>query len=116
MRSRLYLFEEAETGIGISVLSLLEAQGILKKVRSEAEFEHTLAQYRQLFDRILHVDESLVLHAILLPQSATTRLPGIGSLIAATAALQGAILVHRDAHFLAIPQDKLKQEMLVPEG
>ena len=36
-------------------------------------------------------------------------------LIAATASVRGAMLVHRDPHFTAIPIPMLKQEMLPPK-
>jgi predicted nucleic acid-binding protein len=34
------------------------------------------------------------------------------TLIAATASLRGAVLLHRDPHFMVIPAAMLKQEML----
>jgi predicted nucleic acid-binding protein len=37
------------------------------------------------------------------------------TLIAATAILRAATLVHRDPHFTAIPPSMLKQEMLPPK-
>jgi predicted nucleic acid-binding protein len=36
-------------------------------------------------------------------------------LIAATESVRGAMLVHRDPHFTAIPTFMLKQEMLPPK-
>ena len=47
-----------------------------------------------------------------LKSAATQRLPAMDSLIAASAAANQWILVHRDRHFLSIPSDLLKQEML----
>jgi predicted nucleic acid-binding protein len=41
--------------------------------------------------------------------------PAIDSLIAATAAHHGAILVHCDPHFLALPDEEIKQQFLAAE-
>lgn len=75
----------------------------------EPEFYEILESYRQLFNRILPIDEAVVLRAITLQESAAQRLPVLDSLIAATAARHEAILVHRNAHFLSIPDDLLTQ-------
>jgi predicted nucleic acid-binding protein len=78
----------------------------------DGEFEPLCELYRPLFDRIIPVDEALVLRAIALKRAAVSRLPSIDALIAAAASLHAATLVHRDPHFQAIPADWLKQEVL----
>lgn len=106
------LLEDEEMELGISVLSVVEVHGRFRARGRADEFDEVLEIYRQLFTRILPVSEAIALRAVALRQAATARVPAIDSLIAATAAHHGAILVHRDAHFLAIPDDKLTQEML----
>ncbi|MFO1422595.1 MAG: PIN domain-containing protein [Candidatus Competibacteraceae bacterium] len=65
-----------------------------------------------MFDRLISVDEALVARAIALKRATTSRLPSIDALIAAAASLHEATLVHRDAHFQAIPVDWLQQKVL----
>ena len=105
-------FDEANSGIGISTVSLPELQSRLKSLGKDVQFEYLLELYRPLFDRIVPVDESIALGAISLKRKATSRLPGFDALIAATALQQNAVLIHRDAHFQSVPTDLLKQKML----
>jgi predicted nucleic acid-binding protein len=109
------LFNDSETQIGISTLSLVEVYGILKAIGRESEFGDIVEQYRSLFAQIILVDEKVAFRATELRQKTTSRLPGIDAVIAATAAHHGAVLVHRDKHFLAVPDDLLKQKMLYEE-
>jgi predicted nucleic acid-binding protein len=67
---------------------------------------------KKLFDDVILVDEAVCSKGAELKFSATQRLPNIDALIAASAALHGATLVHRDPHFLGIPPTLLTQEML----
>jgi hypothetical protein len=60
------------------------------------------------------VDESVALQAVALRQAAGSRVPAIDSMSVATA-LEGAILVHRDSHFLSIPEGELRQQFLAAE-
>jgi len=107
------LFEDPETEIGISVLSLLEVHAQFRIKDRMADFHEMLESYRPLFSRIIVANEPVILRAINLREAASARLPAIDSMIAATAALQGAILVHRDGHFSAIPADQVQQLYLV---
>jgi len=106
------LFDEDGSSIGISVVSLTELQSRLKALGHDGQFEHLYEFYRPLFDRIVLVDENVALRAIALKREAISRLPGFDALIAATASLQEAVLIHRDAHFQSVPTDRLKQKML----
>ena len=106
------LFDEDGSSIGISVVSLTELQSRLKALGHDERFEPLYEFYRPLFDRIVLVDESVALRAIALKREATSRLPGFDALIAATASLQEAVLIHRDAHFQSVPTGQLKQKML----
>ena len=105
------LRSEAEQ-VGISALSLVELYGRLRAFGQEVEFEQILKDYRDLLAQIVPVDEAVGLQAVALRQSATARLPAIDSMIAATAALEGAVLVHRDPHFLSIADEMLRQKVL----
>lgn len=106
------LFNDSKTRIGISVLSLVEIHGILKTIGRESELSDIVENYRSLFAEIIPVDENIAFRAITLRQDASPRLPGIDAIIAATAALQGAVLVHRDAHFSVLPADQMRQQAL----
>lgn len=103
------LLEDEEMELGISVLSVVEVHGRFRARGRADEFDEVLEIYRQLFTRILPVSEAIALRAVALRQGATARVPAIDSLIAATAAHHGATLVHRDAHFLAIPGEQVNQ-------
>ena len=106
------LFDEDCSSIGVSVVSLTELQSRLKALGHDEQFEPLYEFYRPLFDRIMPVDENVALRAIALKREATSRLPGFDALIAATASLQDAVLIHRDAHFQSVPTGQLKQKML----
>jgi predicted nucleic acid-binding protein len=107
-----HLFEDPDTVVGVSVLSFLEVNAVFRAKGLEPEFHEILESYRQLFNRILPIDEAVVLRAITLRESAARRLPALDSLIAATAAHHNAILVHRDRHFSALPGDQVRQRYL----
>lgn len=110
------LFEDPGTKIAVSVLSILEVHTRFCVKGRAVEFFEMLETYRQLFDRTVSTDEVVVLRALALRERAAARLPAIDSLIAATAAHHGAILVHRDPHFLALAGDEVKQQLLEAEG
>lgn len=109
------LLRSEKERVGISVLSLIELHGRLRSFGREKEFEQVLEDYRDLFALIVPVDVAIALQGVALRQAATARIPAIDSLIAATAGNHDAILVHRDGHFLSIPETLLKQEKLVTE-
>lgn len=106
------LFNDSKTRIGISVLSLAEIHGILKTIGRESELSDLVENYRSLFAEIVPVDEDIAFRAITLRQGSSPRLPGIDAIIAATAALQGAVLVHRDGHFSTLSPDQVQQQAL----
>jgi predicted nucleic acid-binding protein len=109
------LLENMETELGISTLSIVETHGRFRARGRESEFDEMLDIYRRLFTRILPVSEAIALRAIVLREAASARVPAIDSLIAATAAHHGAILVHRDPHFLAVAEGEVKQQFLAVE-
>lgn len=104
--------EDANVEIGLSALSLMEFWSVLKRAGREAEVLTEWEALRPLFTDILPADEAVARQALLLRQSHLARIPAIDALIAATAAVHGAVLVHRDPHFRAIPEPLLRQEYL----
>ncbi len=104
-----------EDKVSISALSLVEMHARLRSFDRQEEFSQVLEDYRDLFTSVLSADEPVALRAVALRHIATARVPTIDLLIAATAAHHGAILVHRDRHFLAVPGELLQQKMIGAE-
>lgn len=71
-----------------------------------------LNRYRALLHEVVDVNEAVRVEAIRLRTSATAHVAAMDVLIAASASLGNATLVHRDPHFAAIPTNLLKQEVL----
>ena len=103
------LIADEHVGLGISILSLIEAHARFRAIGRAAEFDEMFESYRPVFERIFIVDEDIALRAITLREVAATRLPAIDSLIAATAAHHHATLVHRDPHFAGLPPESVAQ-------
>jgi predicted nucleic acid-binding protein len=74
-----------------------------------------LNRYRALLNEVVNVDEAIRSEGVRLRISATARASAMDTLIAATASLRDATLIHRDPHFTSIPTSMLKQEMLPPK-
>ncbi len=103
----------SSSNIGISVVSLVELK--TRFVEACADPREIERAFRLYADEILHnipVDRSIADIAIQIRAEVRPRIPLVDSLIAATAQINGAILVHRDPHFAAIPTDKLRQILL----
>ena len=103
------LFAKEERAVSISALSLPEVYTRLKALGQEAGWSMVWATYQPLFTQILATDVTIAQAAIRLRVTTPQRLPTIDSLIAATAAVHGLTLVHRDPHLAAIPTSVLKQ-------
>ena len=71
-----------------------------------------LNRYWALLTEVVDVDEAVRGEAIRLRTRATAHVAAMDVLIAATASLKNATLVHRDPHFATIPASLLKQEVL----
>lgn len=98
------LFEDETNHVGICVVSFLEFEVRLREMGlSDSERQGETLRYKTLFDDVILVDEAVCSKAAELKFSATQRVPNIDALIAASAALHGATLVHCDPHFLGIP-------------
>ena len=111
-RSIQRLFADNSIVIGLSILTASEFWARLKSQGHESAFDQEWQDHLPLFESVLPVDRTVTEKAVELRRAATARLPTIDSLIAATAAVHGAALVHSDPHFAAIPTDLLRQEVL----
>lgn len=113
-------WEEVETLLrdgaviaGISAITLYEADRRLVQIGVTAADRRAFAEdYTALLGTVAPVDEFVVKAASLLREAATARIATVDILIAATARVHGATLVHRDTHFRAIPARHLKQLVL----
>jgi len=107
------LFEDESVLAGTSVLALFEFDLRLHQLGLDDPTRAAeLNRYRALLNEVVNVDEAVRSEAVRLRTSASTRVASMDVLIAATASLRKATLVHRDPHFAAIPAQWLKQEVL----
>lgn len=106
------LFDATNNEVVISALSIPEVYARVRSLGAEEHWEKTWETYSLLFSKVLPAGEAVAHQAITLRAAAKSRLPTIDGLIAATAALHGLTLVHRDPHFAAIPKDLLMQQQL----
>ena len=103
------LFDEPQNEVYVSVLSLPEMYGRLKALDRQDQWPLVRDTYAGLCAKVLPVDESIAATAIEFRRYAQPRLPTIDALIAGTASVHGLILVHRDPHLAAIPEQSLSQ-------
>ena len=107
------LFEDNVVVAGASILSLYEFGLRLHQLGVDAANRMTeLNRYWALLTEVVDVDEAVRGEAIRLRTRATAHVAAMDVLIAATASLKNATLVHRDPHFATIPASLLKQEVL----
>ena len=111
------LFEDPMVEAGTSIVALFEFDLRLHQLGIDAATrESVVNRYRELLVEVLNVDELIRKEGVHLKISATARTSAMDTLIAATASVCGATLVHRDLHFTAIPAHMLKQEVLPPKS
>ena len=107
------LLEDDAVVAGASILSLYEFELRLHQLGVEATSRAAeLNRYRALLNEVVDVNEAVRSEAIRLRTAATAHVAAMDVLIAATASLKNATLVHRGPHFAAIPGNLLKQESL----
>jgi len=107
------LFEDETVLAGTSVLVLFEFDMRLHQLGMDDPARAVqLNGYRALLHEVVNVDEAVRSKAVGLRISASARVASVDVLIAASASLRNATLVHRDPHFAAIPAQWLKQEFL----
>ena len=110
------LFEDTAVAAGTSILALFEFDLRLHQLGIEAATRVAeLNRYRALLAEVVNVDEAIRSEGVRLRMGATARASAMDTLIAATASVCGAMLVHRDPHFTGIPATMRKQEMLPPK-
>ncbi len=104
----LALFDDPQHDILLSTVSVAEFGRKLRELgKNSGEIEDTLDQFIQLFSRIVPIDEVVARASLRLVESVPLRLPMVDSLIAASALVHGACLVHKDKHMAAIPSEVL---------
>lgn len=104
----LTLFEDSQNDVLLCALSVAEFGRKLRELgQFQEEIERTIDLHLPLFARIEKVDERIALASLRLIGNLTVRLPTIDSLIAATALVHEACLVHKDKHMAAIPPEVL---------
>ena len=98
---------------GVSVLTLFETYTtVLHRTGSDALARQAVATLKTALSVLAPLSETIVELAMDLRHSATSRIATVDCLIAATAVQHGAVLVHRDPHFGALPTGKPTQEVL----
>ncbi len=107
------IFEDSKNTIGISAVSIAEFGIRLSTLGMDAdECRSVIRDYKELLDDSISLTEHIATEAISLKMSASPRLPLVDALIAATARVEGAMLVHRDAHYLSLSDRSVKQRLL----
>ena len=98
----------------ISVVTWLEFKVRLDEVHPDADARREILDcYAELLDDPEPVTKEVAGAAYDLRYQAVLRIPNADALIAATAMLEGATLVHRDPHLSAIPP-KLVRQIVLP--
>lgn len=104
------LAEDPDAVLLLASVSLVEFARRLHELGfPEGDADDAITSYTMLFSQILPIDEAVALQALKISRSAVARVPLTDCLIAATASLQKACLVHRDHHFASIGKALLKQ-------
>lgn len=107
------LIEEHPRHLSLSAITWLEFNiHILAIVSDPAEAEEILLLYRDLLAEAVPATRETAEAALALRFMVPHRLPNSDALIAATAQLRSATLVHRDPHLAAIPATLVKQIVL----
>ena len=106
-------FEDHAGAVFTSAIVWLEFQIRLKDITPDpAQRAEALSIYQELLSDCLPVTLATAQLAFKIREATPTRLPNSDALIAATASMKGATLIHRDPHFLPIPSSMLSQAAL----
>ena len=107
------LLEEHPDDVYVSSITWLEFHVRLKElIPNQKARGDVLAIYDELLADALPVSRETARAAFDLREELPRRIPNADALIAATAKLKGATLVHRDPHLAAIPEKLVKQIVL----
>lgn len=110
----LALFDDPQHDILLSTVSVAEFGRKLRELgKDREEIEDTLDQFMQLFSHVVPLDEAVARASLRLVENVPLRLPMADSLIAASALVHEACLVHKDKHMAAIPPEVLPTLNLV---
>lgn len=108
-----HLWRDSANAIGLSVLTLVELHGRLDAaITNASERERVFRLYAGELAAIIEVDHAVAQRACGLRAAARSRLPLVDAVIAATASVHNATLVHRDPHFAAVDGGDLAQLVL----
>lgn len=106
------LLLEPGASAGLSVMTAVEFWARLRAEGREDAFVSEWGEYSELFG-LTDVTDRICLRGVELRRATPARLPTVDALVAATAAVHDAVLVHCDPHFAPIPPHLLKQEMVL---
>jgi predicted nucleic acid-binding protein len=95
----------------VCCITAIEFWSRLKHLGSADRYPQEWAEFDAILSP-LPVNADVVNRAMDIRQACDQRLPMVDLLIAATAAHANLTLVHRDPHFLVIPEEMLKQRFL----
>lgn len=99
--------------VGISTLTLYELETRLtQEGLSRADRGRVIRRYVSVVHAVIPVTAEIAALAAALREESSSRVAAVDCLIAATALSLGAVLVHRDAHFAALPEGRPAQESL----
>ncbi|MBP7142520.1 MAG: PIN domain-containing protein [Opitutaceae bacterium] len=108
------IWEDSANTVGISALCIVEIKTRLREKISDPSRRTELYDLYRSLVTVLDITEEVAVEAEELRSAGKARLPLADALIAATARLHGAILVHRDEHLAAIPPSRVAQLVLPP--
>ena len=107
------LWADESKRLGISAVTVAELRGRLNhEITDEAEAMQAAGAYLDELTTCLPVDRATAEAAWQLRQATPNRLPLVDALIAATARVAGAVLVHKDPHMSQIPPGLVQQMQL----
>lgn len=111
------IWQDHRNEIGLCALSVTELRGRLGALVSDAiEVERAMRLYTEEITTVVAVDRTVARRAAVLRQTAGLPLPLIDAVIAATAGLASAILVHRDPHYAALAASAdAPQQLVLPD-
>jgi predicted nucleic acid-binding protein len=103
------LLADASNEILISSISIAEyARKLVGLGYKLDEARSVSLSYASLAEHVVAIDTAIAVRAFEMSSLSSERIPLVDALIAACASISDATLVHRDAHFRAIPDDLLK--------
>jgi predicted nucleic acid-binding protein len=104
------LWSDPSARLAVSAITVAELKGRLhQEITEDAEAARATDAYLNELTICLPVDRATAEMAWQLRQATPNRLPLVDALIAATARVAGAVLVHKDRHMSQIPPDLVPQ-------